>query len=355
MLRYLFAMLAVLLTVLSGCTAEDAPSLSGNTMEDLYHFSIKSRNLYKFNLQSGESTPACPDPLCDLGEDCMFTDVSYVRAVGNTIYFSRSGTDAVTDWEGNAYVKESVCSYNYETGRLTVLCEFRSDHTSSMQGKLDYHNGWIYFYRQTPDPQVTEYSLYRVPAKGGKIEDMNLSVTMWHGAMYNDRLYFWDNVNTLYSTDLYGNDRIDEIILTEKPGRIACGIDTDDGYLYFWIIYGDNSCEIGKLDLNKHRMKILWETEEGTAASLYRIGDTLYFLLAGEDIPYGKTKDGRTLYDCYGGKIYALSVNGGKPKTVYDDPNTHLQYLRACGNEIMVFCEDVVDGERYYEQFVLGK
>ncbi|MGN1410650.1 MAG: hypothetical protein ACI4XJ_10825 [Eubacteriales bacterium] len=356
MLKYISVILCVLLTLLSGCSTVVRENSSDSTMEDLYYFYIRERNLYKYDLKTAEVTPACPDPLCDLGEDCIFYDISYVRAEENTVFFIRCGTDSYTDRDGLTYVKESVCSYNYETGKTAVLCEMDSYRDSSVQGKLDYDSGYVYFYRQTPEPDVTEYSLYRVSEKGGKIEDMGLSVPMWHGAMYDGRLYFWDNINALYSTDLHGNDRRDEII-PDKPGRITICENTDDGFIYYCVNYV-GSCEIGKLKLEDHsenHCKTIWETDEGTAASLYRVEKTLYFLLAGEKIPYETTADGQILYDEYGGKIYALSVMGGTPKAVYDEPDTHLRYLRACGDEIMVFCESLTDGERQFGQFVLDK
>ena len=335
-----------------GCSKQEQVNISENSVENLYYFQIEEGILQKYNLITGSVSSVCTDPICTHENSCLFSGVNYVLANENMIYFSRSDMNAVEYNNEIVYITESICSYDYETGRTKVLCEIKSGMDSALQGMIEYYDDYIYFYRQTPDPDITEYSLFRVSATGGEIEDMSISVPMWHGAHWGERLYFFDNVDTLYSMSIYGEEKKIEFE-TERPGRVNLIRDTKDNYLYFWVIYNDGACEIWKKDLIKNELKRILETDTGTVASLYRIGDTLYYLLAGEEIEYGVSDNGRTYYDSYLGKIYKISVNGGNTTTVYDDPATHLIYLRKCGERLVAFYRQVIDGIVLTDKFIV--
>lgn len=339
--------------ILSGCTTpQSSPSLEDNTVESIYYFYTDNRTLYKYNLLSGATSPVCTDPLCVHDRNCFFSEVNYVCAHENTIFFSKSDTRTITTENGLTYITESICSFDYNTGQSTELCTLKSGSDSSLQGMLEFHDGYIYFYRQTPDPETIEFSLYRVPSSGGTPEDMELSVPMWHGAHYNNRIFFFDNVNTMYSTDIYGNNRTDEVVL-KSPGRIILTRDTSNGYLYYSILYS-GSHEIWRKDLTTQNHELLYTTESGIIASLYPTDSAIYFLISEKEIQYGQTADGRSIRDPYGGKVYKLDLEFKKCEIVYNDVNTHITYLRKSQNNIIVFHDEISDNTIVSNRFTLN-
>lgn len=304
-MKYIIFLICSLLFFLSCRSVPEQKLSDNNTVETTYYFYLSDGVLYKYNLLTGDSSAVCTDPVCSHDSDCFFAEANYVCVHENTIFFSKSDTRTLSEENGLKYITESICSFDYASGKSLELCKIKSGTDSSLQGMIEYYDGYIYFYRQTPDPEVTEFSLYRVSASGGAPENMGVSVPGWHSAVYNDRLYFCDDVNTLYSTDLYGNNRTNEVIL-EKPGRIVLGRDTTDGCLYYSFIYADSS-EIRKTDLTTKKNEKLYETSDGIIASLYRTDEALYFLIAGEEIQYGQTSDGRIMSDPYSGNLQARS------------------------------------------------
>lgn len=349
-----FIILICSLLVFSSCSQSSGQTISdNNTVETTYYFYLTAGVLYKYNLLTGDTSPVCTDPVCVHDSECFFAEVNYVCSHENTIFFSKSDTRTLTEENGLSYITESVCSFDYISGKRSELCKIKSGSDSALQGMLEYYDGYIYFYRQTPDPEVTEFSLYRVSVTGGTPVDMELSVPMWHGAHYNDRLFFFDNVNTLYSTDIYGDNRSNNVIL-QKPGRIVLSRDTTDGCLYYSIIYPEYN-EIWKIDLTSEKNEKLYESSDGIISSLYRTDEALYFLIAGEEIQYGQTPDGRILKDSYAGKIYRIDLGSKKCETVYDNPDTHISYLRKSGNTIIVFSTELNADTVTNNRFVLNK
>lgn len=334
-MKYIIFLICCLLLFSACNSSTEQTMLENNTVETTYYFYLDAGVLYKYNLLTGDTSTVCTDPVCPHDNECFFAEVNYVCSHENTIFFSRSDTRTLTVENGMNYITESICSFDYASGKSSELCKIKSGTDSALQGMLEFYDGYIYFYRQTPDPEVTEFSLYRVLATGGNPEDMGLSVPMWHGAHYNDRLFFFDNVNTLYSTDIYGENKSNEVVL-QAPGRIVLSRDTTNGCLYYSILYS-NSNEIWKIDLTSGKTEKLYETSTGIISSLYKTDDALYFLIAGEEIQYGQTSDGRILRDPYAGKIYMIDLKSKKCETIYDNPDTHISYLRKSGNNIIVF------------------
>lgn len=349
----IITVIILLLLLLTSCNVSNEQTVSDTpTVESIYYFFLDSETLYKYNLQTGDVSRVCTDPNCLHDSNCFFSGVNYVCAYQNTIYFSRTDFQTITEKNGLSYITESICSFDYSTGKSVQLCKFQSGTNSSLQGMLEYYDGYIYFYRSTPDPDVMEYTLYRVSTSGGNPENMGISVPMWHGSHYNDRLFFFDNVDTLYSTDIYGNNRVDEVILT-SPGRIILERDTSNGYLYYSILY-NNSHEIWRKNLTSQKHEMLFSTDSGIVSSMYSTSSAVYFLIAGDEITYGKTSYGMPLTDPYSGKIYKLDLNSKKSEIVYDDINTHILYLRKSINNIIVFYEEVMDNSIVTNRFILN-
>ena len=126
----------------------------------------------------------------------------------------------------------------------------------------------------------------------------------------------------------------------DSPARITVTSDTSDGYLYYTIMYSDSN-EIWRKNISSGESKLLYTTELGIVASLYRTNSGIYFLISGEEIQYGDASSGaRIIRDPYAGKIYKLNPDTGECEVVYDDVNTHILYLRISKNKIIVFCNE---------------
>lgn len=352
-MKYILFVILCSSLLFTSCVGQQKQSIpTNNTVESMYYFYLTSGILYKYNMITGETSTVCTDPVCKHDSDCFFSNVNYVLAHENTIFFTRSDTRTITTTnDGLSFITESICSFDYASGKRKELCNLKSGVDSAVQGMLEFYEEYIYFYRQTPDPKVIEYSLYRVPSDGGDVEDMGLSAPMWHGAHYNNRLFFFDNIDTLYSTDIYGENRFEERVL-EESGRIVIMRDTSDGYLYYSVIY-DNLNEVWRMDIESNEHQKLYETDFGVVSSLYRVDEKLYFLIAGEEIEYGTTNEGRRLTDPYSGKVYSIDLEKDILKVIYDEPDSHILYLRKCGNAIIVFTNVVKNGILGTERFIL--
>lgn len=325
-----------LLFALSGCSEKTETETEKGL--DYYYYIYRNYERYpatlmKYNLETCEETPLCPDPLCMHDSmDCPFCGVSNCFVDGYNVYYIRTSDMPEFASDGVAYLTESVCVFDYKNNKARELCSFKSDNKSSSQCDVVYYDGYVYFYRQTPDPDVVEYTLWRVNANGGKEENMGLSLPTWGSLHYGDRMITSD-INTIYTSDMHGGER--KVLITlDKAGSITLWNCTAEGILTYTIDYGDVS-ELWEMDIGRGKSKKLHATTDGIIKDICCFDDYVYFTVIARKSSVDPNSAERAV-DRYGNTAYKVTHNG-KCTEHFTETDAVISNMKRCGDKIMVF------------------
>lgn len=304
----LFAALTMLL-LLIGCTADD----DNIDLTETYHFYQDNGILMKLNVHTGESSTVCIDPVCEHGKDCAFTSVVSYTVHNDTVYFSRTHVSGVQYIDNKPYIEETICAYSYKTGEVKVLCSISSGVDSALQGFIEVYDDYVYFYRQTPDIDVYEFTLYRVPCKGGDAESMKISKAWWHGARQGDTLYYTDSFTKISSIDLNTQDTTDVITISE-PASILLFRNTNNTKI-FYTLKKESKTELWTLDAKTGETERIYESENDIYNVIIK-NETVHFVM--------------------NSKIYVLSSDNHSAELVYGDEKHEVLYFNTCGNYLVI-------------------
>lgn len=319
---YLLLLLAVCLAF-SGCQKQtDDPE-----KPVVYFFQAKDFVLMKTNMATGVTTPLCDDPLCEHGNDCRFSNSHSPYLVGTTVYFYREA--GIFMEEDQAFMTTQICSYDYDSGKYTVIREINHSNKENVCGKFEVYNGNIYFYQQTLVDNRVQFSLRQINIATNELTEYNWTTKTWHFAIYNDRLYFSDTVNGIYSTDFALNDQ--QYLVQPAENQLVYARCLDQSGNLYYIEKGEDKRETLMLYAPETGSKTVIDTSD-SITFIKVVGGSVFYLKAqyGED---GLLTQGCTIYRWDHGESQSFYVS-----------DHELTTLQACENYIIA---DDTEGNRH--------
>ncbi len=274
--------------------------------------------LNRFNINTGEVTVLCPDPLCQHGNDCIFSTVDRFYVYDNILIlpFDYHYDDASQEawWEAVRYdfvTNETKIFMNYGlSGR--AMTDF-----SIVDGCL--WGKYLMYESDDPRDKPTDgYRIYKYDIIADELEYMDDFVDI-PVFVYDGRYYFFTDVS-IYSTDLNGNDKIG----TEIPALIWTPVqfdlsEMDSGYLNY-IGYdhdpGSNIRYSVRINLLTGEYS-LFELPKFITVKIY--DGFLYYVPVCEEYYLGHDDfHNKDIVNNTDGKLMRLPLAGGEPETVID-------------------------------------
>ena len=268
-LKIILVLVAIscIICCLNGCSKQGL-----REENNLYYFYSEYGVLKKINLHTNRTTLACDDPLCSHDFDCKFSNAHSPTLIGTVLYFYR---DADVFLENDVpYMTTHICGYDYVSGKYTVFEEITHGNQENVCGKFQIYNGFIYYYQQVLVGEEIEFSLRRINVETKQKEEFDWHHTIWHFAIYNDRLYFSDAVDGIYSTDLYNNNRVN-IVQPEKNALIYARKIDEKGNVYY-IVTSENEDTLYKYDVDSNQVRRIDSAD--SIVYVHIIGDIVYYL-----------------------------------------------------------------------------
>ena len=170
--------------------------------------------LIRINLETGEMTPVCSDPLCTHSTpSCPFAGaIDYIYINGTIIYYNRTytirnGTEV--------FGQRQFCSYNLETMEMRIYKqeEIVSERQYGENIQMLFYDNYCYYYNYAYNSDDDSYSwkIMRLDLDTG--DEVYLGdrenedgLEMEYLFIIGDRVYFHD-AQSIFSTDLDLNDK----------------------------------------------------------------------------------------------------------------------------------------------------
>ena len=173
---------------------------------DFSYFKENS-TIYCYDYFSGKVHPLCCKKGCRHNdENCDFYEVIKIIEQGDIIYFLRDDGYEIID--GKTVLHQSICTYDKTDRTVDIIYTVAATQDDCINFHLEVYEDWLYFYRGvTVDSKHKNCTLYRLNLKDGCLQEL-LKSDLVHSYVYNDRLIYNDLYGCIYTTDLYGNNRI---------------------------------------------------------------------------------------------------------------------------------------------------
>jgi hypothetical protein len=289
--------------------------------------------LNRFNINTGEVTVLCPDPLCEHRNDCIFSTV-------NRFYVFKNILILPFDYHFDEATQErwyEAVRYDFVTNETKVFLNYGlSGRTMSDFSIVDGYlwGKYLMYEADNPYDKPTEgYRTYRYDIIADELEYMDDFVDI-PTFIYDNRYYFINDI-MIYSTDLSGNDKIETDIPVPiwTPAQLDMS-EMDNGYLYY-IGYGsdpDSDIRIEYIirinlltgEYSQFQLPQLWN---------FRIYDGfLYYIPVYDEYQYYLGHDdfkNKDIVNNTGGKLMRIPLSGGEPETVIDLGDEYLPSYSA--------------------------
>jgi Tol biopolymer transport system component len=207
-----------------------------------------------------------------------------------------------------------------------VLYDSRKNNDSSVEGYIEYYDGYVYFYVTALNEETNKRALeFRRVNVNTKKDELLCIVENAHYTMIGDELIFLESGNKkIYKTDIYGQNRVD---LVEVPKYTFGTVHTPLGnYVYYQSVDSlkTNAATIqGELycvDVKTCEVKKITDTE-GLFAYPQIIGNYLYYVKMVENPPEAIGPRGQLSPNTYGGRIYRINLASGEEEIFFEDEN----------------------------------
>ncbi len=335
----LLALLSALLLLLCACSPGGGQEdTSGG---DYLYMKLKRADsvvyLARLNLDTGNVTSVCPDPLCSHDEfkgDCPLSGVTGFFVIGDTVYMPRRR------WQSGAGEWKHVFSvYDIASDRGEIRYiwpDYESNVLYEETVAGGYYYTWDYAYEEPEEMEraEAEKSVLRMALSGGAITwlgNVPLPQTFRDG-----RYYYVSQNGELVACDSEGGNP--EPIMAGLKGADFCLDGLDAGYIH--------SFGIGELD------RILYEAaladqsvraveSAGSIRGTAVLGNYVYFLCM-EKSPAFIGRDnyhGNEIFNHTGGKLWRMKF-GGEPELYLDFGSERVlcdRGIEVCGDRLVLY------------------
>ncbi|MGI6744532.1 MAG: hypothetical protein ACOX4O_12870 [Eubacteriales bacterium] len=331
MKRFAFKILIVLLLVLTSCVnSESAAASSENRYLDNCYMYMSLRKddgigavLNRFNINTGEVTVLCPDPLCEHGNDCIFSTVNEFYVFDNILILP-------FDYHFDEATQEAwyeAVRYDFVTNEAKVFLKYGSP--GAAMSEFSIVDGYLwgkYLLYEVDGPNykpIGDYRTYRYNIIADELEYMDNFVDI-PTFIYDDRYYFINDI-MIYSTDLSGNDKIETDLpfCTGKHFALFDLSEMDNGYLYYFGYDSDSDSDIRI----EYIIKINLLTGEYSQFELPQLQNPkmydgfLYYVPICDEYQYYLGHDdfqNKDIVNNTGGKLMRIPLSGGEPEILID-------------------------------------
>lgn len=290
-----------IISVFSSCGGDS----NINFVNDRCIYRTDSFTLYCYDLVNKTCMIACPDPLCEHGNDCPVTNLDETTITDRYI-FLRKGFDGRS-------VTMSV--YDLATNKINEIASGVQSNAVSMAGEYAFFTMSHYEYSEDGELEKEVFNLYRYDTRTGEVKaftetPVNGSVTVLH--YDNERIVWYGLRDGYFSSDYDFND----ITEADRTSAVAA-INTVDGCLY------ENSSvtdEYGRKNIMKKTNletgeiytffdeadSFRWANKETKSGILYRPSEIVLVEIDGEEkyvrrgintIVYVNTKDPSKIFE----------------------------------------------------------
>lgn len=277
--------------------------------------------IYRFNINTGEVTCVCPDPLCDHDiNECVFASGSSFYVYDNNVIIPfRFVYDFETGSSWCEAEKYDLVSHKIETF-------YNYGHANRAYTAFSFIDGFMYgrHILDNTDKQTGaldgEDVIFRYDIFTDEIEYIDCFDEI--PAFTYDGRYYFINELPFYSTDAVGKNRTtyDLPYLLYKPA----GIDTSNLQSGFFSYIGNDKDGIF------HTVKVDIDTGEYSAFELTRIRtakiykDFVYYIPVTDEYVMGFDEfNNKDIVNNTGGRLMRVPLSGGEPETVFDLGNEY--------------------------------
>jgi hypothetical protein len=324
--------------------ADENPA-DGNTIDlsQIYLFERGADGTQKFNVLTGESSPLCPDPLCEehhRRSACVFGGASMVQASGEWLYFLSYKLSTPSSVHDVLTHTGSICAYNFVTREFKVLYSVSDSvfENASFQSLFHYRDGYLYTRQRAYNSETEDYdlwSLIRVNADTGGAEVIVSASPAEYVIGIGDVLIFEDRLSvrgetTIYKTDMSYQNRVDLMTVEGLAG------------VYHYFSYGNY------IYVNHYVAQESGPRRPALIRIEVQTGETEQVTVFPSDIIIPAMIDDWIYYvqhsDRDKGVIHRVSATGGDPEIYYEIPDFRIVFIEKVGKYIVAISQH--DGER---------
>ncbi len=159
----LILILAMLSLSLTSCKGEEPPE--NNFVNDRFIFQLDNNVLKRYDLVSRTVSVACPDPLCEHGEDCIMSKVGSATITDKYVFISRNWRPAISNM--GYYI------YDIEKNTIELMHETIGSEHMYVAGKYAYFSCREPVYDDTGMLIERVWYMYRYDLKAKKMEKLS--------------------------------------------------------------------------------------------------------------------------------------------------------------------------------------
>ncbi len=289
-----------------------------------YIYTLFGGTLYKINVQSGNASPMCPDPLCSHDSDnCPFYTVS---ETGDGIVFTEQYAYYLCGQSnpgGFSNGNNQLRRFDMKNGSYKVL--YRADNGTLTN--MIFGDNYVFMNLQTINDGKHGYQILRYHLKTDKAVSLTKEPTSDcpRPLEYNDERVIWENADgTLFSTDIdYQNkkEETDYYDSTHSNGNYQYKLSYTGEYADNK--YPGNSMSIHELsyiNIQTNEEKVLFKTSFTPIIYHDSIIYCKYSPIYIGEIKGDESDTGSSYpqYDSFGGKIYICNADGTGERLLCD-------------------------------------
>ncbi len=300
----------------------------------------------RINPVAGSAASVCLDPLCPESVfECPLGDARMRAVAGNFLFFVKR---FLGDSGSQDYPKQ-LCVYNMVEGSYKTVDTY--DNYPIFAGT---HGGWLYYFEVTsmdgaPDTGYAAAArLCRIHGASLKIEYLSENAE-YHSAYsftytnlpqiigFGEDIILWKYLNAAedgyewYVTDLRNKNKR----IIHNTDNIRANVQYADGCLFYTEAVDGRTHESGYLSKKQQQENILYSLDIETGdvrmicpymAQYIIVEDTVYYTVCQDEIEeISWEKD--TVYDWYGGQLYAVRTDGTDSRWIGEMEDIHLAYF----------------------------
>lgn len=289
-------LLVLLILMMTSCSQIVEESIDSEVAQSEAHYVFRDGNyvylfnfsrMFRYDLKNNVFDHACIIPTCDHNAwSCPLYGIRYIAGYqDHYLYYVRHDKD---------YFGQVYAGYSMLDGTETVLLT-TPDEEEAISHPIVYGTYlYLHYYRliengDASNPDDYKPTITRISLQGGEEEVLFTAETprLLMSAIVNDRIVFVSNFNTIYSTDLNGENQ--KIIFEDESclSFANTGIYYLDGYCYFRSVYRRDTLLTGTGYSYAKLLRVNMET--GEVLQLFE-EDIRDFLVTGDKIYYFKTE-----------------------------------------------------------------
>ena len=341
------AMMLTTLLILAGCGSDVPQNTSGTNTSDKTNYESASygtvegeyiyRNVHdeennrdlllKYSVKTGEVDTVCQDPFCTHSDsDCLFylKQTSQVVYIGNTVYFT-------TEDESE---HDIICAYDPATMQAEAVFSTEDKIAAVFQYSYD-----LYIETNTADENV-ERKIIRLNTQTQTTQEIKFDSNADIYEIKYDRIT-WKKGTAYYSTDLDGKTKKNMENNKDVLGYVYDSEVTTEGFITFRNLTMDLYRREKGTD---NKIKIA----SGIGPYTFYRDKILYFVpLPMEEQEKIYSDSSRTDYDCYGGNVYIMDLDGDNASLLCHAENCYISGMSSdrynewcCGDWIGIMLKD---------------